>query len=105
MIQLDGRTLTQEKIMFKDVSHLAGLEADWSRHAVKENVISAVSAHTHTCVHTCDMCTFIHITVMCLHSIHACDVCTFMCVHTCMLLCVCVCTCVGATEELGHCVH
>lgn len=43
MIQLEGRTNNPEKIMFRNASHSAGIEADWSRHAVKETVISAVS--------------------------------------------------------------
>ena len=43
MIQLEGRALPPEKIMFKNLCHSAGPEADWSRHAVKEHVISAVS--------------------------------------------------------------
>ncbi len=43
MIQLEGRTLNPEKIMFKNCSQSAGQEADWSRHAVKEKVITAVS--------------------------------------------------------------
>ena len=42
MIQLEGRNLPQEKILFKNASRLAGQEADWGRHAVKEHVISAV---------------------------------------------------------------
>ena len=42
MIQLEGRTLNPEKIMFRHAVHSAGHEADWSRQAVKENVISAV---------------------------------------------------------------
>lgn len=43
MIQLEGRVLGQEKIMFRNATHPAGPEADWSHQAVKENVISAVS--------------------------------------------------------------
>lgn len=43
MVQLEGRTLNPEKIMFRNSTHLAGQEADWSRQAVKENVITAVS--------------------------------------------------------------
>lgn len=46
MIQLEGRTLNPEKIMFKNSTQSAGPEADWSRHAVKEKVISAVSSPT-----------------------------------------------------------
>ena len=46
MIQMEGRTLNPEKIMFKNTTQLAGQEADWSRHAVKEKVISAVSVLT-----------------------------------------------------------
>ena len=43
MIQLDGRLLNCENIMFRNATHSAGMEADWGRQAVKENVISAVS--------------------------------------------------------------
>lgn len=42
MIQLEGRTLEPEKIIFKKATHSAGIEADWGRQAIKENVISAV---------------------------------------------------------------
>ena len=44
MIQLDGRLLPPENIMFKNSSQTAGPEADWGRHATKETVISAVSS-------------------------------------------------------------
>ncbi len=42
MVQLEGRTLNPEKIIFNKAVHSAGPEADWGRVAVKENVISAV---------------------------------------------------------------
>ena len=42
MIQVEGRQLPPENIIFKNTSQPAGLEADWSRHATKELVISAV---------------------------------------------------------------
>ena len=76
--------------MFKSVSHLAGVEADWSRHAIKENVISPVSP----CMHV--MCTC-NMHVMCTCNMHV------MC--TCNMHVICTCMYVGATEELGHCVH
>lgn len=46
MVQLEGRTLNPEKIMFKSNSVSAGMEADWGRTVVKENVISAVRYFT-----------------------------------------------------------
>ena len=42
MLITDGRRLPIEKILFKDKSVLAGSDADWGKHIVKENVISAV---------------------------------------------------------------
>ena len=43
MIEFSGRALQQEKIFFKKNTVLAGMDADWGRDAVKENVITAVS--------------------------------------------------------------
>ena len=45
MLETNGRRLPSEKILFKNNSVLAGPEADWSKHVVKENVISAVPLH------------------------------------------------------------
>ena len=42
MLITDGRSLPIEKVLFKDKSVLAGSDADWRKHIVKENVISAV---------------------------------------------------------------
>ena len=42
MLTTDGRRLPIEKILFKDKSVLAGSDADWGKHIVKKNVISAV---------------------------------------------------------------
>ena len=42
MLVTDGRRLQIEKILFKDKSVLAGADADWGKHVVKENVISAI---------------------------------------------------------------
>ncbi len=42
MLTTTGRCLSSEKILFKDKSTPAGSDADWGKHAVKENVISAV---------------------------------------------------------------
>jgi len=47
MVDLQGRKLPPEKILFRKNTILANEEADWGRDAVKENVISAVS----NCVH------------------------------------------------------
>lgn len=49
MVQLEGRTLNPEKIMFKSNAVSAGVEADWGRQVVKEHVISAVR-HYAVCV-------------------------------------------------------
>ena len=38
----DGRRLPFEKILFRDKNVVAGAEADWGKHAVKESVISGV---------------------------------------------------------------
>lgn len=43
MLDLQGRRLPPEKILFKNSSIVANMEADWSRECLKEHVISAVS--------------------------------------------------------------
>ena len=42
MLTTTGRCLSSEKILFKDKNVPAGPDADWGKHVVKENVISAV---------------------------------------------------------------
>ena len=42
MLDLQGRRLPPEKILFKNSSIVANMEADWSRECLKEHVISAV---------------------------------------------------------------
>ncbi len=44
MIQLEGRQLPPENIMFRSSTQTSGLEADWGKYATKENVITAVRA-------------------------------------------------------------
>uniref|UniRef100_UPI002DDDBD8F Piwi n=1 Tax=Ephydatia fluviatilis TaxID=31330 RepID=UPI002DDDBD8F len=43
MLDMQGRRLPPEKILFKHSSIVANMEADWSRECLKEHVISAVS--------------------------------------------------------------
>ncbi len=43
MLNVEGRKLPVEKILFRKNTVLAGEDADWGRDAVRENVISAVS--------------------------------------------------------------
>jgi len=45
MVDLQGRKLPPEKILFRKNTILSNEEADWGRDAVKENVISAVPLH------------------------------------------------------------
>ena len=44
MIDIEGRKLPLEKIFFRNKTIIANEEADWGRDAVKEHVISPVSA-------------------------------------------------------------
>ena len=46
LLQTMGRRLNSERIFFKDNSTVAGLDAEWSRELVKENVITAVPLKT-----------------------------------------------------------
>ena len=43
LIQLQGRKLNPEKVLFRKNIIVASEEANWSREAVHENVMSAVS--------------------------------------------------------------
>ena len=43
LVQLLGRKVNSEKIMFRKNTIIVNEEADWGRDAVKENVLSAVS--------------------------------------------------------------
>ena len=43
LVQLSGRKVNPEKIMFRKNTIVVNEEADWGREAVKERVLSAVS--------------------------------------------------------------
>ena len=43
LVQLSGRKVNPEKVMFRKNTIVVNEEADWGRDAVKERVLSAVS--------------------------------------------------------------
>lgn len=52
ILQLDGRNLPPEKVIFRDSSVPAGPEADWGRKATSTPVISAVALKNWTVAYT-----------------------------------------------------